>query len=64
MSAICLNLKVMLPSYLLLVLLVIEVLKSAAELFPLNPFFTQERFAEHGGCAVFSQALNDTAVCH
>lgn len=57
-SAICINLKVTLPSYLLLVLLVIEVLKSAAELLPLNPLFTQGRFAKQGGVCVFSQALN------
>lgn len=65
-SAICLNLNVTLPSYLLLVPLVIEVLKSAAELLPLNPLFTQGRFAEQGGGCVFSQTLNHTqlsAVC-
>lgn len=46
-SATRLNLKVMLPSYLLRVLLVTEVLKSTAELLPLNPLFTRGRFAEH-----------------
>lgn len=53
-------------SYFPRVLLVIEVFKSAAELLPLNPLFTQERFAEEGGGCVFSQALNRTqlsAVC-
>ena len=60
--------KAILPSYLLLVLLMTEVLKSTAEPLPLNPLFTRGRFAEHEGfffgcCCCFQQSPKlDTVI--